>query len=166
MCFWAPKEAGEERERGGIARWYYTHHQHWLCPPVMHLTPFFSGRELDDLPVISSIINICLLVKVGCRVYNPLHTHRFASQGFPYSLGFTWKSLHSCHFLHIISEVLFWLCLSFNLNNTSVPVSMPWQCLFKFALKMTLDHFNRVMNMKCWMRLCCICPITPSLIWT
>lgn len=94
MCFWAPKESGEERERGGFAGWYYTHHQHWLCPPVMHPTPFFSGRELDDLPVISSIINICLLVKVGCRVYNPLHTHThtsFCFAGFPLQFRFYMK---------------------------------------------------------------------------
>lgn len=40
----------------------------------------FSGRVLDDLPVISSIINICLLVKVGlrlCTLYMQAleHTH-------------------------------------------------------------------------------------------
>lgn len=55
----------------------------WWCRMVLYPSPapvmpssnasysFFSGRVLDDLPVISSIINICLLVKVGWRLYNP-----------------------------------------------------------------------------------------------
>lgn len=69
---------GRGRERGGGVGWCYTHPQPRICPPVMHLTPFFSGRVLDDLPMISSIINICLLVKVGwrlCDPHPPTHTH-------------------------------------------------------------------------------------------
>ncbi len=58
----------------------------WWCRVVLYPSPvpdmpssnasysFFSGRVLDDPPVISSIINICLLVKVGWRLSDP-HTH-------------------------------------------------------------------------------------------
>lgn len=36
----------------------------------------FGGRVLDDLPVISPLINICLLVKVGWRLHNQYrHSH-------------------------------------------------------------------------------------------
>jgi len=59
--------------------------ERWWCrmvsypPPVLDMPPsnascsFFSGRVLDDLPVISYIINICLLVKVGWRPYHHAH---------------------------------------------------------------------------------------------
>lgn len=36
------KESG--RERAGVVAWCYTHHQLWLCPAVMHLTPFLVAE--------------------------------------------------------------------------------------------------------------------------
>lgn len=137
----------------------------------------FSGRVLDDLPVISSIINICLLVKVGLRLCTRpcrrTSTHALILLSHPVEVrhGNPCTSVTS---RHVRADLFF----GFFFSLSSLPLSLVrlkhqvqsrtygWKSLIKFALKMTPGHFNRVMNMKCCVRPCCICPVSPSLIWT
>lgn len=131
----------------------------------------FSGRVLDDLPVISSIINICLLVKVGLRLCTRTcrrtSTHTSSPCSPTQSRYYMEIPAHLSLLGTLYQTCFFFLPLSLvRLKHQVQSRTYGWKSLIKFALKMTPDHFNRVMNMKCCVCPCCICPISPSLIWT
>lgn len=145
------------------------------CALQSCILPLFSGRVLDDLPVISSIINICLLVKVGLRLCTPYMQARQCTHVHSPSYWSPCSPTQSSFYVEIpahlsLLSTLYQTCVLplslVRLKHQVESSSHGWKSLIKFALKMTPEHFNRVMNMKCCVRPCCICPISSSLIWT